>query len=248
MTEPDPHADVAGFLLGILDEHDAAEFASHLAGCPDCRQELEELSSLPGLIEGMVPFEDLPAELEARTFSAIELAAQAEENPELPEATIVPISQLRNRRRWSSTHLLLTAAAAAIVAAVGIGAGLGIAHHQPAAQAIDHLVGPNGGAARGTATIRATLTGLTIDLNVHGLAPSRPGTIYTCWLVGPGDTLAHQNRVSVGSFVVGANGTANVVWNTGASLHRFPTLGVTLEPENGNPRHQGPKVLETVNV
>ncbi|HEX3795853.1 MAG TPA: anti-sigma factor [Acidimicrobiales bacterium] len=245
MADPhaEPHPDVAGFLLGALDEAEAAEFERHLADCPACQDEMQDLSSLPGLLSDMAPFEELPPDLEARTFEAIAQAAVADEPVIAP---VVSLSQARERRRWSSRQMILTAAAATVVGVVGLGAGLGIAHRQPAAQAVEHLVAPDGGQGRGTATIRATLTGLTINLNVHGLAPSRPGTVYTCWLVGSGDTLSHQNRVSVGSFVVGANGSANVVWNTGASLHRFPTLGVTLEPDNGDPLHQGPKVLEDV--
>ena len=71
----------------------------------------------------------------------------------------------------------------------------------------------------------------------------RPAEFYTCWLVGNGDTLAHPNRVSVGSFVVPGLATVRVHWTTAADLRRFPHLGVTLEPNNGIPSHQGPKVL-----
>lgn len=246
----DVHADLAGFLLGSLDEAEAAAFATHLEECPECQAELDDLSALPGLIDGMLPVEPLPADLEARTFAAIEAEVRSNESADAASAPVVPITAARATKRWTSRQMILSVAAAVIVVAGAFGAGLGITHHGPATQtaalAVDHLVAPNGGAGRGTATIRATETGLTIDLSVHGLPPSPPGTFYTCWLVGPGDTLAHQDRVSVGSFVVGADGSANVVWNTGASLQRFPTLGVTLEPSNGDPLHQGPKVLENV--
>ncbi|HSS08738.1 MAG TPA: anti-sigma factor, partial [Acidimicrobiales bacterium] len=99
------------------------------------------------------------------------------------------------------------------------------------------------GPAHGVATVRSTANGLTIDMTVDQLAPSGPNDFYTCWLVGDGDTLAHPNRVSVGSFVVGNSGSVHVHWTTAAELHRFPHLGVTREPKNGNPSHQGPKVL-----
>ena len=84
-------------------------------------------------------------------------------------------------------------------------------------------------------------------MTATGLAPNPPGTMDTCWLVGPGDTLTHPNRVSVGSFVVPAGiRTVHVRWTTAADLVRHPTLGVTLEPANGNPSHQGPKLLAAV--
>ena len=82
-----------------------------------------------------------------------------------------------------------------------------------------------------------------IELSVRDLPAPPAGHFYTCWLVADDDTAQHQNRVSVGSFVTSANGTATVRWETAADLARHPHLGVTLEPDNGNPLHQGPKVL-----
>jgi hypothetical protein len=105
------------------------------------------------------------------------------------------------------------------------------------------LIAVHGGPAHGTAKLRSTPAGLTIDMTVTDLPPSAPRTFYTCWLVGPGDTLTHPNRVSVGSFVVEASKTVTVRWTTAADPRRFPQLGVTVEPDNGNPSHQGPKVL-----
>ncbi len=66
---------------------------------------------------------------------------------------------------------------------------------------------------------------------------------YTCWLVADDDTLQRQDRVSVGSFETSPDGTATVRWETAADPARYPHLGVTLEPDNGSPLHQGPKVL-----
>ena len=105
------------------------------------------------------------------------------------------------------------------------------------------LISANGGPASAVATVRHSEGGETIDMRVEDLPPSPDGTVYTCWLVGPGDTLTHQNRVSVGSFIVRSPGPVRVTWTTAADMQRFPHLGVTLEPVNGDPRHQGPKVL-----
>ncbi len=189
MPEPvDPHADLAGFLLGSLDEAEEAAFALHAETCPECQAEMDDLSALPGLIAEMLPIEPLPADLESRTFAAIEAEVRSFESTEGASAPVVAITSARATKRWSGKQMIYSAAAAAIVVAGAFGAGLGITHHgQPAETAaltVDHLVAPNGGEGRGTATIRATETGLTIDLSVHGLPPSRPGTFYTCWLVG----------------------------------------------------------------
>jgi len=46
-----------------------------------------------------------------------------------------------------------------------------------------------------------------------------------------------------GSFVTTSTGPVTVRWETAADLGRYPNLGVTLEPDNGSPPRQGPKVL-----
>jgi hypothetical protein len=115
----------------------------------------------------------------------------------------------------------------------------------PAPLASIRLVSADGGPAEGNATVRTTDAGLTIDMTATGLAPTPAGKIYTCWLVADDDTLAHPDRVSVGSFVV-RGPTVHVHWTTAADLDRFPHLGVTVEPDNGNPSHQGPKILNGV--
>jgi anti-sigma-K factor RskA len=55
--------------------------------------------------------------------------------------------------------------------------------------------------------------------------------------------LQHQDRVSVGSFVTTSTGPLILRWETAAGLARYPHLGVTLEPDNGSPLHQGARVL-----
>jgi hypothetical protein len=137
----------------------------------------------------------------------------------------------------------MLAAAALLVIGLGVGLVSTGGSSSTAPLATVRLVAVRGGPAHGTATIRSTPAGLTIDMTVQDLLASPSGTFYTCWLVGPGDTLTHPNRVSVGSFVVQKAGTVEVHWTTAADPHRFSQLGVTVEPDNGNPSHQGPKVL-----
>jgi hypothetical protein len=51
MTSPTDHVDVAAYVLGALDESDTALFERHLATCPRCQAELDELSGLPSLLD-----------------------------------------------------------------------------------------------------------------------------------------------------------------------------------------------------
>jgi anti-sigma-K factor RskA len=242
MAEPNPHTephpDVAGFLLGTLDAGETEAFAEHLPGCQACRSELAELSALPGLLADVPAAAVPPPDLEQRTFAAIEAAAAT------AAATVVPIHKARSARRLAPRRALVVAAAAVVVVALGVGvlASVGKGGGQAPVRTIQ-LISATGGPARATAVVTVASGGLSIDMHVDGLAPNPPDTMYTCWLVGPGDTLAHQNRVSVGSFVVRGGAAIDVRWTTAADLQRFPHLGVTLEPVNGKPDHQGPKVL-----
>ena len=240
-----PHLDLAGHLLGGLDPSEERAFAAHLAGCEACQAELQELSDLPGLLADVPPAEPLPLGLEARTFAAVEEAAAeaGEAGAEGPPGEVVPITQAKKARSRPPMRLLAAVAAAIIVLGVGLGILTSLAQSSPAPLARVRLISATGGPAHGLAVIRSTRAGLTIDMTAEQLPPTSPAEFYTCWLVGNGDTLAHPNRVSVGSFVVPGRATVRVHWTTAADLRRFPRLGVTLEPNNGSPSHQGPKVL-----
>lgn len=245
MPEPErgsPHVDVGGYLLGTLSAPEREAFASHLNACADCRRELEELGGLPALLDEAGEPVDVPAGLESRVLAAI--ARDPERRP-----APAPVLEMRPRpaRRRPLGWAAAAAAAVLLAFAGGLGLGRGLPSPappgpQPAVQTI-HLVAAGGGAASGVATVRGTSGGKTIELTVRGLPPPPAGHFYTCWLVADDDTLQRQDRVSVGSFVTPDSGSVTLRWETAADLGRYPHLGVTLEPDNGVPLHQGPKVL-----
>jgi len=218
------HPDLAGYLLGALEPGEAAAFEEHLAGCDLCRAEVAELEGLPELLERAAPPVTVPPGLRERTFAAVERAAAGERS--------------RGRLR------LAMVAAAVVVALLG-----GVVVSQSGrfgerGQVVElALAAPGGGPARATAEIRQGDDGLAIDMEVSGLAPNPPGSVYECWFVGPGDTLERPNRVSAGTFTVGADGRAKLRLQSAADLRRFPAMGVTLERDGGDPRRSGDKVL-----
>jgi hypothetical protein len=239
-----PHVDLGGYLLGTLPPADRDTFAVHLAACPDCRRELKELGRLPGLLAQLPGPIEVPQGLEARVLNAI-----AKEPDRRPPARPPRVREKRPaapgwRRGWAPAF----AAAAVALAFAG---GFGVARvfpprTQPSAAPAEtiHLAGVNGYTASGDAAIRRTPAGNTIELTVRGLPPPPAGHFYTCWLVADDDTLQHQDRISVGSWVTSEPPrTQTLRWETAANLDRYPHLGVALEPDNGSPLHQGPKVL-----
>jgi hypothetical protein len=254
--------DVAGYVLGVLEPAEAAAYRGHLARCGRCQGEMSELGPVRDVLREAAPVQ-APAQLWERTFAVI--AAEARSSPEAK--TVRPL-----RRRWrqppfrllsASPARLLIAAAVVLLAAVGGGAlagsswlnrfpgftthatDAGGASSPSSEQVTLTLVAGDGGPQHGTARIRQTATGQVVDLHVQNLLPPPVGKRYTCWLVGPADTLAHPNRVALGSFTTTTAGIARVTMTSAAPRERYPIVGVTLEPNDGNPQRRGPKLLVT---
>lgn len=53
MSETDLHRLLGAYLLGGLEPADEKLFEQHLTGCPTCRRELDELASLPALLDAL---------------------------------------------------------------------------------------------------------------------------------------------------------------------------------------------------
>jgi anti-sigma-K factor RskA len=216
-----PHPDLAGYVLGALDPEEAEAFERHLAGCDACRAEVAELRGLPGLLDQAAPAVEVPPGLRERTFAAVERAAED------------------GRRR--PLLRLAAVAAALVVALVG---GVVVSQLGDRGQVVElALAAAPGHAGRATAKLRQAGDGVEVDMEASGLAPNQGASVYECWFVGPGDTLERPNRVSAGTFRVGADGRATLRLHSAADLRRFPVMGVTLEDDGGDPRRTGDKVL-----
>ena len=96
--------------LGIADGEERAEALSHLAGCPDCRHELERLSSTADDLLDLAPRREPPAGFEGRVLEQL----QARREPARP----------RRRSRPRLKRLSLAGAVLASVAATAIGMNL----------------------------------------------------------------------------------------------------------------------------
>jgi anti-sigma-K factor RskA len=239
-----PHVDLGGYVLGKLSAREREAFEQHLATCEACRRELQDLRGMPGLLAQAPEPVEVPAGMEARILGAI--AREPRRERDGPASARRPPPR-RSEWRWG----LAAAAAVAIAFLAGLGLGRGVPgggqpgpRPAPVLQTI-HLAAATGGPASGVATVRDGAGGKVIELTVRDLPAPPAGHFYTCWLVADDDTLQHQDRVSVGSFTTSGAGTASLRWETAADLRRYPHLGVTLEPDNGSPLHQGPKVLST---
>ena len=104
------------------------------------------------------------------------------------------------------------------------------------------LVAVEGG-GRGEVTVTQTAAGRSFDVRIEGLRPPPAGSLYELWAVHPQDTPERPQRVSLGTFTTAPDGSARLTACTAAPADRFPVVGVTLEPVDGNPARTGPRVL-----
>jgi anti-sigma factor RsiW len=109
--------DVGAYLLGAMSDQERRTFERHLAGCDECREEVERLrpaaDALPGTVEQLEP----PPGLKARLMAEVEGdARQAQPKPERERG-----------RRWfdAFTPRRLSFVAAALL--IGLVVGFGIA-------------------------------------------------------------------------------------------------------------------------
>jgi anti-sigma-K factor RskA len=213
---------VGAYLLGALPELEAEVFEKHLASCPTCRRELEELrvaaEALPRAVEPVVP----PPELKEKLMATV--WAEAEERQEE-----------KAQRRWAPPFLerlpRLTpgwaAVAAACVLAIGVGIGIGVANiggnsGQTVAALVDHTQAPMGSASLHVPGGEAKGALLT----VQGLPDPGTGKVYEVWVQRDGTMRPAGALFSVGS---GGSGTAGIP----GSLKGAEAVAVTAERDGG---------------
>jgi Anti-sigma-K factor rskA/Putative zinc-finger len=110
--------DVGAYLLGALPGRDREAFERHVAGCADCREDVERLrpaaDALPRSVEPLAP----PASLKASLMEAVRKEGKAQEPAGRRLGGLVRLPwRLRPAAAW---------AAAALLVAVGVATGFGV--------------------------------------------------------------------------------------------------------------------------
>lgn len=166
------HQLLGAYLLGGLEPGEARTFEEHLESCADCRGELEELASLPALLDA-VPAADAVALTAA---GAAPLAPLAMEPEPLPEKVLVDLAVRRrkSRRRWAA----FVGAVAAACLAVGFLAGPLL--NQPPKPDASYSVQSDGGLQLTVDMVKKTWG---TELEVEGRSMPLEGTLYL-WVKG----------------------------------------------------------------
>ncbi|MDX6727866.1 MAG: hypothetical protein QOK49_2671 [Baekduia sp.] len=221
------HRDDAGpWVLGALDDDEAAAFATHLESCQACRDAVAQVQPVADVLPMAAPQVVPPQALKDRIMAVVESEAQllraaGPEADRPPPRATEPSGRpsWRRRLRPMPAAVLATALLALGVAAgVLLSAGGGSTTTRPG-------FGPTGAEV----ALRVS-NGSHGELDLQHMPAPPPGRVYQVWLV----TGRHQPRPTHTLFTVPSDGRARV--DILESLKGTDKVLVTAEPSGGSSR------------
>jgi anti-sigma-K factor RskA len=232
--QPDVHTMTGAYALDALEEFERRQFERHLAECPECAREVDELRSTAVRL-AVAAAEQPPDRLRGQVMAGIAETGQLAAPP--PPVARVPA---RRRTRVGDWAIRLTAVAATAAAAVLAVVVVRADQARDAAQAqLAQLQGqyaqvsqlaaaPDAVGASGTGVGHAfVVVSQSQDegvLLVSDLPAAPAGRTYQAWLIGPG------NPRSIG--LVEPDTRTVEFGDLGSSSK----VGLTIEPAGGSPQ------------
>jgi anti-sigma-K factor RskA len=207
--------DVGAYLLGALTDLERQAFERHLAGCPECRDEVERLhpaaASLPWSVEQVEPSPALKTSL----MEVVEREARERSRTPAP----------RRRRRSLPRLAFARPLIAGVALALGLVAGIVVADDDPRTEVatVDERRVPG-------ASARLQIEGDGENgaiLRVRGMPSLAPGRVYQAWIQRDG-AIVPQPTFELGDDGGGAVAIPDDVSDAEAVM-------VTREPRGGSP-------------
>ena len=164
------HDDVGAYLLGALEPAEQAAFEQHLAGCPECRDDVEQLRlAVDALPRSVEPFA-APPSLKKSLMEAVREDVEPARRP-WRERLRLPLPDLRPGLAMAAALLLVLG----VVLGMQLGGGDG---HRVVTGVVDRSRVPD---ATATLTLPEDEDG-PAQLRVTGMPAPRPGQVYEIWL------------------------------------------------------------------
>jgi anti-sigma factor RsiW len=182
------------YLVGALEPAERAEVEAHLASCPDCQRELDELAALPSMLD-LLRIEDVEpmqaAALGRRSDGSsgpalipsadlFERFAAKARGDNLPDEMPDELASRRDRAARFTRFRVLTSAAAAVIV-VGAGVGIGVAVSDSSHHATTNVPGSihvANGRVQMQVRLASQTTGTTLRLSVSGLPDDEHCQLY----------------------------------------------------------------------
>ena len=198
--------DAAAYVLGALDPEEADAFRRHIAGCPECREEVAAFEQVTEALPQTDARYDVPRDLRRRVMREV----RASPKPGVRKRP-VPAWLPRASLAWGGA---LAAVIVAVIVAVALSSG----------------------GTSGTRVIQASVGSAQLrvagghgDLIVHRLPRPPAGRIYEMWV-----QRGNSQPVPTGTlFSTTSRGGASV--GVPGSLHGVSAVMVTQEPAGGSP-------------
>jgi anti-sigma-K factor RskA len=216
-------ADAAGtYVLGALPEDELAQYESHLADCPTCRAEADDLRVAAQALPLSAPPMRPPAALKARIMAEVEREAellQSAGGATKPAPT--PAKRERRRLRWRLPMPAVALACAALIAGLVVGG----------------LVFGGGGDSGRTIPFQSTMQGASAELEVtddgmivvaNDLALPPEGKVYMVWIQRPGKAPEPTSAL----FTPRRDGSATA--SVTGDLENVETVLINTEPIGGS--------------
>jgi anti-sigma-K factor RskA len=218
------HEEIGAYLLGALTDLERQAFERHMASCPQCRDEVEQLRPAADALPRSVQQVEPPASLKTSLMEVVEREAR-EAAGDSAAAPAPPRRPLRERLRLPSLRPALVVGGVALV--LGLAAGFGVAQlggddgARMIAATVDETLIPQ---ASGTLQIEGDGENGAI-LRVNGM-PELEDEVYQAWIQRDGMVVPEP------TFEVGANGGGAVA--VPDDLSGAQAVLVTREPRGGS--------------
>src|SRR5215218_495026 len=231
---------LAAFALGGLEPEEAAEVRRHLASCPGCQKELEEIETVRHSLEAAPPPAAPPAYLKDEILSRVRaegLSSSIKEEPEESSSLEEQTGSSRTSRfnRFKNLRIILpSVAAAAVVAMVTLGVFFGFMREELPVATIQLVPTPDEAAGLkgywGVAEIRPQPSGnQQVELKLNNFEEPKPNSYYELWFV------SGERRISAGSFTSVGKGETRVLLNVPPEAGNYRTLLITEEHVDERP-------------
>jgi len=218
------------------------ELGAHLASCPECTDTWRRLGGASARLIAAARLLPLDAEpppgLRNRVLGPRQAAhPDADTAPERgPQPALPPAHALVPEAPSPWFRRITWAGAGAVVGAAAVLALLTFGTPRPVPDRLELTGSALAPSASGSALLQPLGDGsIRVELAISGLPASGVDEFYELWLVGD------SGRVSAGTFRSDGS-TVNGTFMTAADRAVYPRIGITLEPDDGDPRASDQRV------
>jgi anti-sigma-K factor RskA len=218
----DVHHNLSAYVLGGLEPEEDTEVRRHLAFCPSCQKELEELEEVSQALKAAPPLAEPPSYLKDKILSHM----RAEEQPSSNEEP----SSSRDFRLKNLRFLLIPSVAAAALVAVVTLAVFSSLHTQSPVATIQLTPVEENEKYWGVAEPHPQPTGnQQVELKLNNLDEPGPNSYYEAWFTS-GD-----KYISAGTFTTTGSGKTDVWLSAPPQARSYSDLLITEQPATGDP-------------